>query len=289
MNQNITRRTFLKVSSLTAAMAGLTACAPASGLAAAKPGDSLSLATNPTNMPPLSPMTLSSDSLIAMTLRRISFGIRLTDLQHAQKIGLAAYLEEQLNPDLPDNPEIDSLLKPFTTLPMSVVERAALLNRYTPALELMEATLIHQFYSTRQLYENMVDFWSNHFNIYLFKSIDVFLKADDDLNVIRKYALGTFLNLLAASAHSPAMLIFLDNASSTKDVPNENYARELMELHTISVNGGYSQQDIENVARALTGWSITSNKDPNPGQFMFRPGIHDTGDKQVMKVSSYIR
>ena len=128
----------------------------------------------------------------------------------------------------------------------------------------------------------MVDFWSNHFNIYLYKSLDIFLKTDDDLNVIRKYALDTFPNLLMASAHSPAMLIFLDNASSTKDVPNENYARELMELHTISVNGGYTQQDIENVARALTGWSITSNNDPDPGQFLFRPFIHDTGDKQIM-------
>ena len=284
MNQKITRRTFLKVSSLTAAMAALAACNPASGKATGQPGISLNGLANPTSLSPISLTPASTDSLIAQTLRRISFGPRLADLQHAQQIGISAYIEEQLNPDLPDNPEIDSLLQPLTTLTMSVADRVALPNRYTPAIELMQATLIRQSLSTRQLYEMMVDFWSNHFNIYLYKSFDIFLKTDDDLNVIRKHALDTFPNLLMASAHSPAMLIFLDNATSTKDVPNENYARELMELHTISVNGGYTQQDIENAARALTGWSITSQNDPNPGQFMFRPFIHDTGDKQIMQL-----
>ncbi len=284
MKPKITRRTFIKVSSLTAAMAALSACNPSSGLADAKAGDALTALANPRNVPPLSLVQSTSNSLIAQTLRRISFGVRLADLQHAQQIGLSAYLEEQLNPDLPDNPEIDGLLQTLTTLSMTPAERAALTNRATPALELMQATLIHQALSTRQLFEMMVDFWSNHFNIYLYKSIDYYLKTDDDANVIRKFALDTFPNLLMASAHSPAMLIFLDNASSTKDVPNENYARELMELHTVSVDGGYTQTDIENVARALTGWSIGSKKDPIPYQFMYRPFIHDVGNKQVMSL-----
>ena len=103
---------------------------------------------NPTTIPSISLTALSSDFLIPLTLRRISFGTSLTNLQHAQQIGLSAYLEEQLNPDLPDNPDIVSQLQPLTTLSMSIEERAALLNRYTPSIELMQATLIHQFLST---------------------------------------------------------------------------------------------------------------------------------------------
>jgi hypothetical protein len=284
MDIKITRRAFLKVTSLTAAMAALSACNPVSGSTAANLGKSVNDPANPILVPSLFQTPVSDDALIAQLMRRISFGFRPADLQHAQQVGLQDYIEEQLSPELPDNPAIEGLLQPLTTLAMSVLQRAAMAKRYTPSIELMQATLIRQALSTRQLYEIMVDFWSNHFNIYLFKSFDIFLKTDDDSNVIRKYALDTFPNLLMASAHSPAMLIFLDNATSTKDVPNENYARELMELHTVSVNGGYTQQDIENAARALTGWSITAKNTSNPGQFMFHPAIHDTGDKQIMQL-----
>jgi uncharacterized protein (DUF1800 family) len=131
----------------------------------------------------------------------------------------------------------------------------------------------------------MVNFWSDHFNIYINKTLDRYLKTVDDRAVIRTHALGKFGDLLLASAQSPAMLIYLDNATSTKDGPNENYARELMELHTLSAAGGFTQQDVQEVARALTGWTITGQNSPNPGEFNFRSEIHDDMEKMILGIT----
>lgn len=169
--------------------------------------------------------------------------------------------------------------------------------------------------SQRQLYEIMVDFWSNHFNLDAKKNAVRVLKVVDEREVIRPHVFGRFREMLGASAKSPAMLIYLDNASSTREremaaprgrrarrqnqlaagmpaanmpvanVPvrrrggiNENYARELMELHTLGVDGGYSQQDVQNVARCFTGWSL----DRKTGRFLFRREAHDQGEKIVL-------
>ena len=154
--------------------------------------------------------------------------------------------------------------------------------------------------SERQLQEVMTDFWENHFNIYAQKGgPEPYYLADFDENVIRPHALGKFRDLLEAVAKSPAMLFYLDNARSMADGNrptqrqqrqlrqlrqrqglNENYGRELLELHTLGVDGGYTQQDVINVARAFTGWTI---KPPaQGGGFMFRPQIHDAGEKFVL-------
>jgi uncharacterized protein (DUF1800 family) len=102
----------------------------------------------------------------------------------------------------------------------------------------------------------------------------------DDREVIRKHALGSFRDLVFASAHSPAMLVYLDNQANEKSHPNENYARELMELHTLGVDSGYSQQDVMELARCLTGWSV--KKHFWLGEFVFRENQHDEGLKNVM-------
>lgn len=145
--------------------------------------------------------------------------------------------------------------------------------------------------SKRQLQEVLVDFWGNHFNVDVKKGPGRALRIIDDREVIRPRVFGTFRELLGASAHSPAMLFYLDNARSTKagGVPslrgkgkggglNENYARELMELHTLGVEGGYTQKDVTEVARAFTGWSI----EPQSGEFVFRRFAHDEGEKTVL-------
>jgi uncharacterized protein (DUF1800 family) len=155
--------------------------------------------------------------------------------------------------------------------------------------------------SERQLQEVMTDFWENHFSIYAQKGApEPYYLTDFDQNVVRPRALGKFRDLLGAVAQSPAMLFYLDNARSMAESNrptlgrqqrqqpqqrkrpglNENYGRELLELHTLGVDGGYTQQDVINVARAFTGWTI---KPPaQGGGFIFRPQVHDAGEKIVL-------
>lgn len=156
--------------------------------------------------------------------------------------------------------------------------------------------------SERQLQEVMTDFWENHFSIYAQKGgPEPYYLTDFDRNVIRPRALGKFRDLVEAVAQSPAMLFYLDNARSMAESTrptlaaqgrrprqqqrqrpglNENYGRELLELHTLGVDGGYTQQDVINVARAFTGWTI--NPPAQGGKFVFRPQVHDAGEKIVL-------
>jgi uncharacterized protein (DUF1800 family) len=179
--------------------------------------------------------------------------------------------------------------------------------------ELMQAKLLRAIYSERQLDEVMTDFWFNHFNVFINKGADRFLVTSYERDAIRPHVLGKFEDLLIATAQSPAMLFYLDNWLSVgpnsdvalnipknardqggrlrapvrpggKGKPssglNENYGRELMELHTLSVNGGYSQKDVTEVARVFTGWTIDQ---PNKsGGFHFEPRMHEPGDKIVL-------
>ena len=153
--------------------------------------------------------------------------------------------------------------------------------------ELQQATLLRAAYSERQLYELMVDFWTNHFNIYIGKDSDKWMKTVDDREVIRANALGKFRDMLTASAKSPAMLEYLDNRVSVKGKPNENYAREIMELHTLGVDGGYTYADIQNVARAFTGWTLLPPRRPGDtaGEYLFNARQHDTDEKTVLGVT----
>jgi uncharacterized protein (DUF1800 family) len=162
-------------------------------------------------------------------------------------------------------------------------------------VELQQARLLRSIYSQRQLFEVMVDFWTNHFNVFSAKGADRWLVTAYDRDTIRPHALGKFRDLLLATAQSPAMLFYLDNwLSASPDSPgarfggqnnrrrglNENYARELMELHTVGVDGGYTQKDVVEVARCFTGWTIRQPQ--QRAEFVFEPRIHDNGEKIVM-------
>ncbi|MGB7266520.1 MAG: DUF1800 domain-containing protein [Terracidiphilus sp.] len=175
----------------------------------------------------------------------------------------------------------------------------------TVAKEIFAERLTRDIYSNAQLDEVMTDFWLNHFNIYLRKNEQMpYYLVSYERDVVRPHALGKFEDLLEAVAHSPAMMIYLDNAESVgpdslaaerakmaawrrpgskrQDPPgiNENYARELMELHTLGVNGGYTQADVIQVARVLTGWTV--DRPQLGGDFQFNPNRHEPGTKNVM-------
>jgi uncharacterized protein (DUF1800 family) len=145
-------------------------------------------------------------------------------------------------------------------------------------------TLLRAVYSRRQLFEVMVAFWTDHLNISIEKGDCIYLKPTDDREVIRRHALGRFRDLIRASATSPAMLVYLDGnrnrRSKAGEVPNENYARELMELHTMGVDGGYTQQDVYEAARALTGWRVRERW--RRGTVWFDAAGHDDGPKRLL-------
>jgi uncharacterized protein (DUF1800 family) len=201
------------------------------------------------------------------------------------------------------------------------VQRASLLAGLSPELreavidlenpqrlvheELIAQRLTRDIYSPAQLQEVMTDFWLNHFNVFMHKNGEMpYYLVSFERDAIRPFALGRFENLLEATAHSPAMLLYLDNASSIgpdslasdrarfvaarrpdakakrHEGLNENYARELMELHTLGVNGGYTQADVTQVARILTGWTI--DRPQRGGGFRFEPNRHEPGTKVVL-------
>jgi uncharacterized protein (DUF1800 family) len=363
-------------------------------------------------------------------LNRLGFGARPGDVERVQKMGLAAYIEQQLHPEKIDNSAVDARLAEFTTLEMSARDLAqdfimpaieqrkelqqqqAQQARNTPppppagsdptmtpppaqqppaqvrqltaeqrmiqqqrqavGQELMQAKMIRATISERQLEEVLVDFWFNHFNVFIGKGQVRQYITEYERDAIRPHVFGKFREMLGATAHSPAMLFYLDNYQSQApagaetlannnrgqirngrfgvnmarpgqggqgqarpgrtDPPqnrpnpnnpnnpnkpnpnnpnqppqtqagqnppqnpqpprpqpqrpqrglNENYARELMELHTLGVDGGYTQQDVIEVARILTGWTI--DRPPQGGSFIFRPQVHDAGEKKVLGV-----
>jgi uncharacterized protein (DUF1800 family) len=140
--------------------------------------------------------------------------------------------------------------------------------------------------------ERLVQFWSNHFTVSIQRPVVIPVAVGFENEAIRPNVLGNFRTLLGAVAAHPAMLLYLDNAYSVgpnsvaglrnRRGLNENLAREMLELHTVGVDGGYSQADVTEFAKVLTGWSIAHEGEPNPGQFRYRPFVHEPGDKTVM-------
>ncbi len=256
---------------------------------------------------------LTEEQKVVHFLNRTSFGPTREEVQKVNRLGIPAYLEEQLHPERISDSLVEEKLAGLKTMRLSSRELIELypLPRQqagqqemmgqqqmqgprTVILELQQARLLRSVYSQRQLYEIMVDFWSNHFNVFSAKGADRWLTTAYDRDTIRPHALGRFKDLLLATAQSPAMLFYLDNwlsaspnAVVARFAPNnprrglnENYARELMELHTLGVEGGYTQKDVQEVARCFTGWTIRQPR--SEGTFHFEPRIHDTGEKLVL-------
>jgi uncharacterized protein (DUF1800 family) len=216
----------------------------------------------------------TGDSLMRL-VRRATFGVTEEEYARAKSMGFKRYLEYQLKPSSIDDSACDAVIG--TRFPSLALDGTGLYQQDQNALwnQLQEATLYRAAFSKRQLYERMVHFWTDHFCIW-YPKVN-YLKLLDDRNVIRRHALGKFPDLLRASAHSPAMLEYLDNTRSRGRNVNQNYARELMELHTLGVDGGYTQTDVEEVTRCLTGWTIQGR-----GEFRFDPSGHDFTAKTVL-------
>jgi uncharacterized protein (DUF1800 family) len=211
----------------------------------------------------------------ARILRRATYGPTQADLATVKSIGYQAWLQRQLKPMRIADEAVDTLVaQRYPNLALGPDDLYTV-SSGTLEAELQQSTIFRAAFSTRQLYERMVEFWSDHFNIDWAKV--GYLKLIDDRDVIRKHALGRFGDLVKASARSPAMLAYLDQTQSRVGRPNQNYARELMELHTLGVDGGYAQEDVAELSRVLTGWTITGR-----GVFSFNPALHDWGAKTVL-------
>lgn len=217
-------------------------------------------------------------------LSRLTYGPRPSDLAHVRKIGRAAWLEEQLAPGKIG----DTACRIRTSQCSSARERPSDLmsvrERHIDR-DLVRDAVIRATHTKRQLEEVMVGFWRDHLSIDLSKDGCTTTKPMDDREVLRKHALGRFRDLIRASALSPAMLAYLDGrrnrSGAAGEKPNENYARELLELHTLGVHGGYTQKDVMEAARCLTGW--TTEKRWMKGLVVaFKQDAHDDGDKVVL-------
>jgi uncharacterized protein (DUF1800 family) len=253
---------------------------------------------------------------VSHAISRLTFGTRPGEYARVAKLGVEAFIEEQLAPEKIDDTHCERLIRhefeelgdPAGTLSQSLLgKKDDPIQQLFPTImesssgrvgdlyefkdkvllqDLTRARILRAVLSQRQLFEVMVDFWTDHFNIDPSKAECKWLKAADDRAVIRKHALGNFTELLRASALSPAMLWYLDGRVNARrkpsDKPNENYARELMELHTLGVHGGYTQQDVMEVARCLTGWTVRDRKKLRKGSVEFHPGAHDDGPKTVL-------
>ena len=286
---------------------------------------------------------LDQEQAVLHALDRLGFGPNPGEVARIEQTGLEAWVEQQLHPEAIDDSAMDARL---SNLPVLQLSAEALLDQYPPtdvaakragmtqddyrkrqqALahpaqgmhapassdpqeiqnELAQAKMVRAIYSERQLEEQLVNFWFNHFNVFAGKDYDRWYIAPYERDAIRPHVLGKFRDLLEATAKSPAMQFYLDNWISAdpdafariKQHPeqyraqtgapplggkrglNENYGRELMELHTLGVDGGYTQHDVIEVARCFTGWTIASPKE-NP-EFYFDDRIHDPGEKIVL-------
>ncbi len=243
-------------------------------------------------------------------LERATFGPRPGELQALRQEGAESWLDRQLGNPNPRDPGLEERLDGFPSLRgESLRELVGELpprmsgGELDPALrkqrgrrareiarEVVGARWVRAVHGEHGLREVMLDFWSNHFSVFARKSLVGALLPHYQREVLEPHALGRFPDLLLAVARSPAMLVYLDNWTSTaprsrrarrrgRGGINENYARELLELHTLGIDGGYTQEDVIEVARVFTGWSLASRRDP---VFRFHPFLHDPGRKRVM-------
>src|SRR5215831_15402845 len=224
--------------------------------------------------------SLTEDQRIVHVLNRLGYGPRPGDVERVREMGLAAYLDRQLDPARLSDERAEAAVQIFPAVALSVTD---VLHRY-PEPDPKLLAKVQSGEMSQQELRQMAPL----------EKRPVRMVADYERTAIRPHALGKFRDLLLATARHPAMLFYLDNWMSTRaDLVvragpqrgrqmglNENYAREIMELHTLGVDGGYTQQDVIDVARAFTGWSI--EKPREQGTFVFRAAAHDQGEKHIL-------
>jgi uncharacterized protein (DUF1800 family) len=270
--------------------------------------------------------TLSADDIA--WLHRDTFGLDSATIERYRELGRTRFLDEQLaGGDDPLPPAVAPLINSyevFNTSPAQLVaeyrdeqkkfkevdasdtsakdmaKKDFQMYRRDLYKQSEEVELLRAIYGGNQLKEQMVWFWLNHFSVYAPKGGVGLFTTDYEENVIRPHALGKFKDLVMATLESPAMQIYLDNSKNVRGKTNENYARELMELHTLGVNAGYTQQDVQQLALILTGAGVAPQRGPNmvdgvdgnffhqrpgvvhDGLFMFAPGRHDFSQKEFL-------
>jgi uncharacterized protein (DUF1800 family) len=252
----------------------------------------------------------TTEQQAAHVLNRLGYGPRPGDIDLVAGMGVRRYIDQQLDPAALPLPvtltaqlaALDTVNRPAGAVladyaaaqkqsrdetDASKAQRRLVAEKISR--ETADARVLRALESPRQLEEVMVDFWFNHFNVFIGKGDDRALIASYERDAIRPYALGNFRDLLGATAKHPAMLYYLDNVLSSAPNAkakgkaaglNENYARELMELHTLGVDAGYSQQDVTELARMLTGWTYDKRKLIESNEtFRFDARRHDNGAK----------
>jgi len=219
-------------------------------------------------------------STVAHLLRRTTYAATPALTREVERRGTTAWLEDQLHPGRVNDDAMEHLLKRWPRLRWNTWQVREHLQDggWDVMFDLVDTHIARAIWSKRQLLETMVDFWSNHLNVTC-PSSDVWDSRHlFDRDVIRTHALGSFSDMICATGRAPAMLNYLGNAESTGAAPNENWGRELLELHTVGITAGYSQKDVHNSALILTGLSVQ----PEGGEFEYKPWMHHVGPVKVM-------
>jgi uncharacterized protein (DUF1800 family) len=266
MTDTVSRRDVFKAAAATAVLsspiASLFASTPARADATFVPGD-----------------------LDLHLLRRATYGATPDLRDQIEQRGRRNWLDDQLDPDSVGDAYCEDLIADrFPHLGWTIADAVLKIDdgSWDLMFDLGVASIARATWSKRQLLEVMVDFWSNHLNVTNPFDGGWATRHDYDRKVIRKHALGRFEDMLIASATHPSMMYYLNNADSTKDLPNENYGRELLELHTVGVGAGYSETDMYNSALVMTGFGV----DWEIQKFQYHDWAHYVGPVQVMDWSS---
>ena len=327
--RKLNRRDFLKFGGALAATSALAACSPGESNPITQPFEGTTTLQDPV-ITPEAQASLPPVSMAILALSRLTFGIRPGDVDTFNALGatdeerLSAFVAQQLNPDAIDDSEFESRYANagFETLHKSLEQLYAdhiASNPYDsnddsywewyskPAHELVDATILRGVYSRKQVVELLADFWHNHFNVYFWQDDGVPLLASYNRDVLRAHMLGNFRQMLEAVAKHPSMLYYLNQNNSSDAGPNENFARELFELHTLGAenylgvhdpntvekdaNGiavGYVDNDVYESARCLTGWRVDDDLGgwedgvEKTGSFLYYKPWHDRFNKLVL-------
>ncbi|QDV08310.1 hypothetical protein Poly30_38470 [Planctomycetes bacterium Poly30] len=234
----------------------------------------------------MAPQRLSDSppDLVPLLLARATFGYTPEEAGRVRSVGHDAWLAEQLQPERIDDSELDAELTRWPWLARDIRFTIGK-EKFDPRQlrsEFKGIRLLRAVKSKRQLLERAVEYWSNHFSVYIGALARIF----DDSAAWRPHVLGRFEDLLIAVTRSPTMIFYLDNHSNTAGAANENLAREILELHTLGSDGPYTESDVRELARALTGWTFEADKEsPDFGGYRFDESRHDAGPKEILGIS----